>query len=82
MLAFLLWLSDFKTKTSFGFLIKKSGVIFYFFEKSKKWARIAKNDVLAILAKIWWFSDNGDTYANLCLMIVELARAYGFLNFL
>ena len=25
MLAFLLWLSDFKTKTSFGFLIKKAG---------------------------------------------------------
>ena len=27
-LAFSLWLSEFKTKTSFGFIIKKSGVVF------------------------------------------------------
>ena len=60
-LAFSLWLPDFKTKTSFGFLIKKSGVVcFYFVEKSKKRARTAKNSVLAILAKIWLFSDNSN----------------------
>ena len=28
-LAFSLWLSDFKTKTSFGFLVKKTGVVFF-----------------------------------------------------
>ena len=35
-LAFLLWPSDFKTKTSFGFLIKKSGVFLFIFSKSQK----------------------------------------------
>ena len=36
-LAFSLWLSDFKTKTSFGFLIKKNqGLFFCFLEKAKK----------------------------------------------
>ena len=42
---FLLWLSDFKTKTSFGFLIKKSGAIFNFFRKVENWARTTENDV-------------------------------------
>ena len=36
MLAFSLSLSDFKTNTSFGFPVKKSGVVFlHFFEKSE-----------------------------------------------
>ena len=34
-LAFLLWLSEFKTKTSFGFLIKNQGS-FFIFSKSQK----------------------------------------------
>ena len=34
-LEFSLWLSDFKTKTSFRFLSKKSGVVSYFSENSK-----------------------------------------------
>ena len=28
-LAFLLWLSNFKTETRFGFLVKKAGVVFF-----------------------------------------------------
>ena len=60
-LAFLLWLSDFKTKTIFGFLVKKLGVIFlFFFRKVEKWAFPAKNDVLEILAEIRWFSHYSD----------------------
>ena len=35
-LAFSLWLSDFKTKTSFGFLIKKIRGHFSFFPKVEK----------------------------------------------
>ena len=35
-LVFLLYLSDFKTKTNFGFLIKKSGFIFFYFLENKK----------------------------------------------
>ena len=35
-LAFSLWLSDFKTKTSFRFSIKKTGVVFLFFQKVEK----------------------------------------------
>ena len=60
-LAFLLWLSEFKTKASFGFLIKKIRVhFFYFVKKSKNDLARPKNDVLAILAKIWSFSNNND----------------------
>ena len=52
-LAFSLCLSDFKTKTSFGFLIKKSGVVFFnLFEKSKNELVRPKMMFLAILAKI------------------------------
>ena len=52
-LAFLLWLSEFKTKTSFGFLIKKiRGRFFYFFEKSKNELVRSKMMFLAILEKI------------------------------
>ena len=53
----LLWLSDFKTKTSFGFLVKK-GVVF--FKKSKNELVQQKLVFLAILAKIRSFSDNSD----------------------
>ena len=46
-LAFSLWLSESKTKTSFWFLIKKiRGPFFYFVRKVKKWAQAAKNDVV------------------------------------
>ena len=52
-LAFSLWLSDFKTKTSFGFLIKKSGVIFLnFVERPKNELVQPKRMFLASLAKI------------------------------
>ena len=45
-LAFSLWLSEFKTNTNFGFLIKKNqGSFFVFFRKIKTWARTAKNGV-------------------------------------
>ena len=60
-LAFSLWLSDFKTKTSFGFLTKKSGCLFFtFFVKSKNELVRPKTMFLAILAKIWSFSNNSD----------------------
>ena len=59
-LAVLLWLSNFKTKTSFGFLIKKSGVdFFHFFEKSKNELVRPKMMFLAVLAKIRSFFDTG-----------------------
>ena len=50
---FLLWLSHFKTKTSFGFLTKKSGVIFLYlsFEKSENELVRPKMVFLVILAK-------------------------------
>ena len=63
-LAFMLWLSDFETKTSFGFLIKKSGGLFYFFKNSKNELVRPKMVYLAILAKIRSFSDNSDIIAN------------------
>ena len=51
-LAFLLWMSDFKTKTSFGFLINKTrGQILYVFEKSKNELVRLKMTFLVILAK-------------------------------
>ena len=51
-LAFLLWLSEFKIKTSFGFLIKKSGVLFLiFFETSKNELVQPKTMFLAIQRK-------------------------------
>ena len=58
-LAFLLWMSDFKTKTSFGFLIKKSVAIFLkISEKSKNELVRPKTMFLAILAKFLSFSNN------------------------
>ena len=63
-LAFLLWQSDFKTKSSFGFLNKKIRGCLFFLRKVKKWDRMVKTDVLAILAKTWLFSDNIDMSAN------------------
>ena len=54
-------MSDFKTKTSFGFPIKKlSGRFLYFFEKTKNELVRPKAMFLAILAKIQLFSDNSD----------------------
>ena len=44
-LAFSLRLSDFKTKTSFGFLIKESEVVFLFFRKVEKCAHTTKKHV-------------------------------------
>ena len=58
-LAFSLWLSKFKTKTSFGFLIKQIRGRFYFFEKSKNELVRPKTMFLAI-AKIRSFSNNSD----------------------
>ena len=64
-LAFSLWLSYFKTKTSFGLLVKKiRGRVFYFFEKSKNELVRPKTVFLAILAKIRSFFDNSDIIAN------------------
>ena len=53
MLNFLLWLSNFKTKTSFGFLVKKSAVVYFFifFQKSKNKARTAKNEIVDSFSK-------------------------------
>ena len=65
-----LWLSDFKTKTSFGFLIKKSEFLFYFFEKSKSELVRPKMVFLVILAKIRSFSDNSDIIPNSSLTSV------------
>ena len=59
-LTFSLWLSEFKTKTIFGFLIKKSGDVFNFFVKSKNELVRPKTTLLAILAKNRSFSDNID----------------------
>ena len=61
-LAFSLRLSEFKTKTSFEFLIKKNqgSLFFYFFEKSKNELVRPKMMFLVILAKILSFSDNID----------------------
>ena len=60
-LVFSLWLSEFKIKTSFGFLIKKiRGRFFNFFEKSKNELVRPKTMFLAILAKIRSFSNNSD----------------------
>ena len=58
-LVFSMWLSDFKTKTSFGFLIKKiRGRIFLLFQKVEKRARTAKNDVFGDFSKNGSFSNN------------------------
>ena len=51
-LAFLLWMSDFKTKTSFWFLIKKWVIFFNFLGKVKNELVRPKMGVLAILANI------------------------------
>ena len=59
-LAFLLWPPCFKTKTTFGFLIKRNPWFFYLFEKLKNELVRTKMMFLAILAKKWWFSDNSD----------------------
>ena len=60
-LAISLWLSEFKTKASFGFLIKEiRGSFFYFVEKSTNELVRPKTMFLAILAKNRWFSDNSD----------------------
>ena len=45
-LAFLLWPSDFKSKTSFGFLSPNyTQHVFWVFSKVEKWARAAENGV-------------------------------------
>ena len=59
-LACSLWLSKFKTMTSFGFLIKKFRGRFFFFEKSKNELVWPKTMFLVILAKIRSFSNNSD----------------------
>ena len=60
-LAFSLWLSNFKTKTRFGFLIKKiRGRFYIFFEKSKNELVRPKMVFLAILAKCRLIFDNSD----------------------
>ena len=61
-LAFSLWLSYFKTKTSFGFLIKKNRghFLFFFFKKSKNELVRPKMMFLAIFARIQSFSNNSD----------------------
>ena len=46
-----LWLSDFKTKTSFGFLTKKIRGRFFSLQKVEKWATTAKNDVFGDFSK-------------------------------
>ena len=77
-LAFLLWLSDFKTKTSFGFpSANYTGHVFWFFFKKTQnelvWPFLM---FLAVLAKIRWFSNIGDMLANSRITSVELIFAY------
>ena len=49
-LEFLLWLSNFKTKTSFGFPVKKIRGRF-FLRKIEKWAPTAENGVFGNFSK-------------------------------
>ena len=67
MFAFLLSLSDFKTKTSFGFLITK---IRGRFLKSENELVRPKMVCLVTLVRIRSFSNNSDIIANLRLMSV------------
>ena len=76
-LAFSLWLSNLKTKISFGFIIKKS-VIVSFFQKTKKWACKTRKGVLVILANCWLLSDNSNTLTSLRLTSMKLVCTHRF----
>ena len=62
LLAFSLWLSGFKIKTGFGFLIKKirGRIFFNFFKKSKNEYVRPKVMFLLIVVKTQWLSDNSN----------------------
>ena len=73
----LLFLSYFRTKTIFGFLIKNDTDICYrFFQKKSLSERLAMFDFLTILAKNQWSSDNNNTLANMRITCVKLVCAY------
>ena len=79
MLAFLLSLSGFKTKTIFGFIIKiYTGRAFLVLFKNLIMSLFGHFVVLAILSKHRWFSDNSNTLANTHITCVKLVCAYEF----
>ena len=71
-----------KPRPVLDFSSKKSGVVFYLFEKSKNELARPKMVFLAILAKIRLFSNNSDTIAKSRLTSEIPVCAFEFSNFL
>ena len=65
-----------KPRPVFDFSSKNQGSFFNFFKKWKNELVRPKMMFLAILARIWSFSDNSDTLANSRLTNIELVCAY------